>query len=109
MKQHMVVTNLRMPADDWMRVKAAAANAGMSANKYIQYMFDEATKRDFFGITDLPTLPRKKQDFTNLYGKLLKNLRSENRWMHPKRIKLSTIYDPTNNYFCRYKLFQSAY
>ena len=59
----MVVTNLRMPADDWMRVKAAAANAGMSANKYIQYMFDEATKRDFFGITDLPTLPRKKTRF----------------------------------------------
>lgn len=38
-----VVTNLRIPEDDWMRVKAAAANSGMSVNTYMKQLIDTAT------------------------------------------------------------------
>lgn len=38
-----IVTNLRIREDDWMRVKAAAANSGVSVNTYMKQLIDTAT------------------------------------------------------------------
>lgn len=38
MKQKMVVTNLRIPESDWLRVKATASELGMSFNEYINFI-----------------------------------------------------------------------
>lgn len=40
MNGKMVVTNVRMPREDWLRAKAAAGEAGMSVNEYINYIVD---------------------------------------------------------------------
>lgn len=37
MKQQMVVTNVRMTQHEWIQVKVAAAEAGMSINEYLNY------------------------------------------------------------------------
>lgn len=57
------VTNLRMPEEDWMKVKAAAANLGISANEYIKTIIDDATRREFFAYKDNPPAPRKGTRF----------------------------------------------
>ncbi len=58
-----IVTNLRIPEDDWMRVKAAAANLGISANEYIKSLVDDSMRREFFAYTEKPSTPRKKTRF----------------------------------------------
>lgn len=40
MNGKMIVTNVRMPREDWLQTKAAAAEAGMSLNEYINYIID---------------------------------------------------------------------
>lgn len=34
----MIVTNLRVPVEDWNQLKAIAAERGMSANQYLNYL-----------------------------------------------------------------------
>lgn len=38
-----IVTNLRIPENDWFRVKAEAANLGVSVNTYMKQLIDAAT------------------------------------------------------------------
>lgn len=40
MNSKMIVTNVRMSKEDWLRVKAAAGEMGMSTNEYINYVVD---------------------------------------------------------------------
>ena len=48
MKQKMVVTNLRIPQENWLQVKAEAAQYGISVNDYIQRLIDEKSRKTFF-------------------------------------------------------------
>lgn len=43
MKQKIVVSNVRFPYHDWMIVKSAAAEMGMSINDYFQYLSNTET------------------------------------------------------------------
>lgn len=66
MKREMIVSNIRIPKNDWLQVKAAAAELGMSINQYINYVIErfaimnelskESTgvKRKHSSIWDLP-------------------------------------------------------
>jgi hypothetical protein len=38
MDQDTVVTNLRIKKSDWLQIRAAAAESGMSANEYVNYL-----------------------------------------------------------------------
>jgi len=42
-----IITNLRINKHDWLQIKAIAAELGMSANEYINYLIrDLSTKRE---------------------------------------------------------------
>ncbi len=64
----MVVTNLRLPYSDWLQVKTAAAEEGMSVNEYINDAVRFVTKANMFlgdktkddPIWDLPKLAKMK-------------------------------------------------
>ncbi|MBI2028837.1 hypothetical protein HYT02_00260 [Candidatus Gottesmanbacteria bacterium] len=43
MKQEMVVSNIRIPKNDWLQVKAVAGELGMSVNQYINYIIERFT------------------------------------------------------------------
>ena len=65
----MVVTNLRIPHDDWLRVKSTAASLGMSINEYIQVVVDEASKRDFFAYREpFPKTTKKTRLYESLWN-----------------------------------------
>lgn len=50
MKQHMVVTNVRMPQTEWIQIKVAAAGVGMSINEYLRYTAQTvSTYKQLFG------------------------------------------------------------
>lgn len=50
MNRQNVVTNVRIPKDDWIQIKIAAAEARMSANAYIHYATRTfATHKQLFG------------------------------------------------------------
>lgn len=65
MSKQMVVTNLRVPSEEWNQLKAIAAEQGMSANEYINFLMrnviSPATpwKYKVGGIWDLPKLAIK--------------------------------------------------
>ena len=56
-----IVTNLRIPEDDWMRVKAAAANSGVSVNTYMKQLIDTATVQHM--IPDRSIKKKSKQSY----------------------------------------------
>lgn len=43
MKQRMVISNIRMPETDWLQVKAAAGDLGMSVNQYLNFVVERCT------------------------------------------------------------------
>lgn len=57
MKQQMVITNVRMPQHEWIQVKIAAAEAGMSINEYLNY-----TTRTISVYKQLFGKPQKTED-----------------------------------------------
>lgn len=66
MNKKMVVTNLRVPVEDWNQLKAIAAERGMSANGYINYLMKNVVavpvrkdKNPRLSILDLPNLVGK--------------------------------------------------
>lgn len=59
----MTVTNLRMPEENWIKVKTSAANLGISANEYIITLIDDSMRRQFFAYTEKPSTSRKKTRF----------------------------------------------
>lgn len=44
MNQTMVVTNIRLPQEDYRQIKAVASQLGMSINEYIHVTVKEGTK-----------------------------------------------------------------
>lgn len=50
MKHKMIVTNLRIPEQNYLAVKAMAAESGMSLNEYLNELADISAKKKFFGI-----------------------------------------------------------
>lgn len=71
----MVVTNLRIPEDDWIGVRATAAEAQMSLNEYINYVIEMGGKARQLGVSlkRIPTRPKKRDpiwDWPDLAKKL---------------------------------------
>lgn len=68
MKQKMIVSNIRIPESDWLQVKAAASDLGISVNRYINYAIEKFTiarelsneprseKKTQFSIWNLPKI-----------------------------------------------------
>ena len=64
MKQKMVVTNLRIPQENWLQVKATAAAEGKSVNEYINTLIVDSSRQTFFGFPKVykPIKKSKKRD-----------------------------------------------
>ena len=79
MKDKVIVTNLRIKKQDWLQVKTAAAELGMSVNQYVNFLIRDLTqKRQFMsdisadksgGLSDLLKLAKDKN---KAVGKLSK-------------------------------------
>lgn len=41
----MVVTNLRLPENDWLQIKTIAAELGMSINEYLNYLIQDLSAK----------------------------------------------------------------
>lgn len=51
MRGKTVVTNLRIDKEDWLQVKTAAAELGMSVNQYVNFLIRDLTqKRQLLGL-----------------------------------------------------------
>ena len=50
MKQKLVITNLRIPFEDWLMVKSMAGEQGMSVNEYIKMLIQESSGKKQLGI-----------------------------------------------------------
>lgn len=71
MKQKMIISNIRIPKNDWLQVKAAAGELGMSVNQYINYVIERfatmkelseelvGKKRKQSSIWDLPKIAKQ--------------------------------------------------
>lgn len=60
-----IVTNLRIDANDWLRIKAIAAEFNMSTNEYINWVLDLSTSKAQLG------WPKKaKESIYDLLSKL---------------------------------------
>lgn len=66
MNKKVIVTNLRVEEEDWNQLKAVAAERGMSANEYINYLMKNVVTEPFlFGakksksVWKLPELSKK--------------------------------------------------
>ena len=49
MSKKIVVTNLRIPEDDWLEVKVIASSFGISVNQYIKELIRMETVRTMLG------------------------------------------------------------
>lgn len=66
MKPQTIVTNIRLPKQEWLQVKTTAAELGMSINEYVNFIIrDYSQARELVGIAfeqkthsiwDLPSL-----------------------------------------------------
>lgn len=72
MSKGVVVTNIRVPSAEWNQLKAVAAERGMSANEYINFLMrnviSPATfwKKKAGGIWDMPELAKKAKKVSEL-------------------------------------------
>lgn len=57
-KQKIITSNVRFPEDEWLAVKAAAADMGMSVNQYFQYLTRTHTILQATGQTNVKSQPR---------------------------------------------------
>lgn len=76
MNKKVIVTNLRVEEEDWNQLKAIAAERGMSANEYINYLMKNVVAEPFLSgamksksVWELPELSkmaraRKKFDLS---------------------------------------------
>lgn len=72
MSKGIVVTNLRVPSEEWNQLKAVAAEQGMSANEYINFLMRNVIspitswKKKAGGIWDVPELAKKAKKMDEL-------------------------------------------
>ncbi len=69
-----IVTNLRVPSEDWNQLKAIAAERGMSANEYINFLMRNVitphlgVKRGLENVWDMPKLAKRTKKRSELSG-----------------------------------------
>jgi len=51
----VIVSNVRLPEDEWLQLKTAAASMGMSINEYIRYLFQMDAIRSVTGVRKTKT------------------------------------------------------
>lgn len=73
MKQKMVVSNIRMPEEQWIQVKSVAADAGMSVNEYLKTIIQVDIGEKQLGIKKRKKYSNEKR-FWDL-PKLMKNIK----------------------------------
>lgn len=56
-----IVTNLRIDKDDWLQLKAMAAELGMSVNEYINFLAQNAVSKAQFGYPKKFKIDMKKR------------------------------------------------
>lgn len=68
MNKKIIVTNLRVGENDWNQLKAVAAERGMSANEYINYLMKNVVSEPFApsrktgrSVWTLPDLSKRAQ------------------------------------------------
>lgn len=68
MNKKIIVTNLRVAAEDWFQLRAVAAERGMSANEYINYLMKNVVAepsapgaRSSQSVWELPELSKRVQ------------------------------------------------
>lgn len=68
MNKKVIVTNLRVEEEDWNQLKAVAAERGMSANEYINYLMKNVVAepsppgvKSSRSIWELPELSKRAQ------------------------------------------------
>lgn len=66
----VVVTNLRIDRDDWLRLKTLAAESDMSANEYVNHIIDVSLSK-----AQLGGLKKQKKSIYELLPRLLKKKR----------------------------------
>ncbi len=54
MAGNMVITNLRIPESDYLRIKARAQDLGMSLNGYFNYLITKLAPRNSVAIKSAP-------------------------------------------------------
>lgn len=59
MNDKKIVTNLRIGEQQWLQVKAIAAESGMSVNEYVNALITRLTTAQELGITDKKPKPGK--------------------------------------------------
>lgn len=80
MKSKMIISNVRMPEQDWLQIKAAAGEIGMSVNQYIKYAVDKFTVIRALG-EGFPEERKKKQHSIWDLPKAAKNIKAKPmRW-----------------------------
>lgn len=59
MNNKIVVSNVRMPYDEWMKIRINAAEMDMSINEYIRFIINQVSiKREL-----IPPMKTKKHEF----------------------------------------------
>lgn len=68
-----IVTNLRIDKDDWLQLRAMAAERGMSVNEYINFLTQNAVSKAQFGYPEkLKIDTKKRKSIYDLLPSLLK-------------------------------------
>lgn len=67
-----IVTNLRIDENDWLQVKALAAEAGMSINEYLNFLTQNAISKARFGFPIKISKGTRRKSIYDLLPSLLK-------------------------------------
>lgn len=70
MKTPTVITNIRLPKQDWLQVKTTAAELGMSINEYVNFLIRDrsqarelnAPTKKVRSIWDLPSIAKESKE-----------------------------------------------
>lgn len=66
-----IVTNLRIDENDWLQVKALAAEAGMSINEYLNFLTQNVISKARFGYPIKVSKGAKRKSIYDLLPSLL--------------------------------------
>lgn len=67
-----IVTNLRIDEQDWLEVKAIAAEQGMSINEYLNFLIKDVSLRSSLGIPKKSKKTKKKEEIWDRWEALSK-------------------------------------
>lgn len=67
-----IVTNLRIDENDWLQIKALAAEAGLSVNEYLNFLTQNVISKARFGFPIKIHRGGKKKSIYDLLPSLLK-------------------------------------